>query len=52
MKRGAVSARFAGPVLRRVPRFWMNLQADYDLRLAERQSGELIARTVVARASA
>jgi antitoxin HigA-1 len=34
------------------PRFWMNLQADYDLRLAERRSGELIARTVVVRASA
>ena len=26
------------------PQFWLNLQASYDLRLAEKQAGEAIAR--------
>lgn len=31
------------------PRFWMNLQADYELRLANRASGKQIAERVAVR---
>ena|SRR5947209_9001577 len=32
------------------PEFWLNLQAAYDLRTAQRQHGALIAKTVTPRA--